>query len=106
MDAQRTARTPSQPVRRRSRHNVREVGALRLPLAGPYRPRARLYLFPDGRRLWLVRLWEYDRPVAHLVRTERLLAFARTNGLARTVAEIEELCRRADALEDGRRGDA
>lgn len=93
LDAKRIARTPSQPVPRLSRPRVRKVGELRLPIAGPYRPRARLYLWPDGRLLWQVRLWEYDRPVAHLVRTEVLRAFAEANRLPSTLAEIERLHR-------------
>lgn len=99
VDANCIVRTPSQPVRRRTRPTVRRIGELRLPIAGPYRPRARLYLFPDGRLLWQVRLWEHDRPVAHLVRTDALRAFARANGLPRTLAEI-------DALDDRGRDEA
>ncbi|MCI4339588.1 MAG: hypothetical protein L3J68_04575 [Thermoplasmata archaeon] len=94
LDAHRIARTPTQPVRRRPQPRVRNIGELRLPLAGPYRPRARLYLFPDGRLLWYVRLWEVDRPVSHLVRTETLRTFARVNALRSTLAEIEALHRR------------
>ncbi|MGI0130110.1 MAG: hypothetical protein ACREEC_08195 [Thermoplasmata archaeon] len=92
MDAQRIVRTPSQPVRRRPR--VRQIGELRLPIAGPYRPRARLYLFPDGRLLWLVRLWESDHAVPHLVRTATLRAFARVNRLPAVLVEVESLDRR------------
>ena len=94
LDADRIARTPPQPVRRRSPPRIRKIGELRLPLAGPYRPRARLYLFPDGRLLWHVRLWEYDRPVSHLVRTETLRTFAHLNGLRTTLEEIDVLRRR------------
>jgi hypothetical protein len=89
VDANCIALTPSQPVRRRTRPTVRKIGEIRLPLAGPYRPRARLYLFPDGRLLWRVRLWEYDRAVVHLLRTEVLRAFARASGLERTLLEID-----------------
>ncbi|MGB7125030.1 MAG: hypothetical protein WBE40_09295, partial [Thermoplasmata archaeon] len=77
VDAHRIDRTTPQPVLRRPRRAVRKIGELRLPIAGPYRPRARLYLFPDGRLLWHVRLWEYDRAVSHLVRTETLRAVGR-----------------------------
>lgn len=94
VDAHGIDRTPSQPVRRRTASRVITIGELRLPIAGPYRPRARLYLFPDGRLLWQVRLWEYDRPVAHLVRSETLRTFARVNGLASTLAEIDALVQR------------
>jgi hypothetical protein len=97
VDAQSIARATPQPVRRLSRPRVRKIGELRLPLAGPYRPRARLYLFPDGRLLWHVRLWEYDRAVSHLVRTDTLRAFARINALRVTLAEIDELSRRGRA---------
>ena len=97
LDAQRIAPTAPQPVPRRPRRRVRKIGELRLPLAGPYRPWARLYLFPDGRLLWRVRLWEVDRAVAHLVRTDALRTFARVNGLASTLAAIDSLSRRGSA---------
>jgi hypothetical protein len=74
------------------------VGSVRLPLAGPYRPAARLYCLPDGRLLWHVRLWEYDRPVSHLVGTPVLVAYARRNRLRSLEEEIDRLVRRA--LED------
>jgi len=74
---------------------VRKVGELRLPIAGPYRPRARLYRYPDGRLLWLVRLWEYDQAVPHLVSTAVLREFARRSGLFRLHAEIDALAERA-----------
>jgi len=67
------------------------IGELRLPIAGPYRPRARLYRYPDGRLLWLVRLWEYDRPVPHLVSTAVLREFARVNRLPEVRAEVDAL---------------
>jgi len=74
---------------------VRPVGELRIPLAGPYRPRARLFRYPDGRLLWLVRLWEYDRAVPHLVSTAVLREFASANGLAQLRADIDALVERA-----------
>ena len=94
--------TTRQPVPRRPRPRVRKIGELRLPIAGPYRPWARLYLFPDGRLLWRVRLWEVDRAVAHLVRTDALRTFARVNGLGSTLAEIDALNQRglAEARRD------
>jgi len=101
LDAQRiVAPTPPEPVPRqplpnRSPERVRRIGALRLPIAGPYRPRARLYRYPDGRLLWLVRLWEYDRPVSHLVSTDVLREFARINRLPRLRAEIDALVEQA-----------
>jgi hypothetical protein len=76
---------------------VRFLGEVRIPLAGPYRPRARLYLFPDGRLLWQLRLWQVDRPVAHLLRPEVLRAYARRSGLAVVVAELDALVERAHA---------
>ena len=76
---------------------MRKVGELRLPIAGPYRPRARLYRYPDGRLLWLVRLWEVDRAVPHIVSTAVLREFARSNGLARLRAEVDALVDRATA---------
>jgi hypothetical protein len=95
-------RTPSQLVPRRTNSTVRCIGELRLPLAGPYRPWARLYLYPDGRLLWRVRLWESYGPVAHLVRTETLRTFARINGLPALLAEVDRLhaSGRAEASRD------
>jgi hypothetical protein len=95
LDAYCIDRTTPQPVRRRPRRKVRKIGELRLPIAGPYRPRARLYLFPDGRLLWHLRLWEHDRAVSHLVRTETLRTYARGSGLSTALAEIDLLTRRA-----------
>lgn len=99
MDAKRVDRIPSQPVPRtnptaRSRTN-RPLGSVRLPLAGPYRPRATLYRLGDGRLLWTVRLWEYDRAVHHVVSTGVLLRFARLNGLAAVEREVAEVVRAA-----------
>ncbi|MGI0072170.1 MAG: hypothetical protein ACRECT_08935 [Thermoplasmata archaeon] len=97
LDAICIDRTPSQPVSTRPIAPVRKIGRLRLPLAGPYRPWARLYLFPDGRLLWTVRLWEHDRAVGHLVRTETLRAFARRNTLPALLREIDRLYARGRA---------
>jgi hypothetical protein len=83
--------TLAEPVHRRPTRSVQRVGAVRLPLAGPYRPLARLVRFPDGRLLWHVRLWEYDRAVPHLVRTAVLLAYARANRLPSLEVEIRRL---------------
>lgn len=100
MDAKRIAPTPPEPVPvlsfdERPSPRVRKVGELRIPIAGPYRPRARLYRYPDGRLLWLVRLWENDRAVPHLVSGAVLREFARINRLARLRAEVDELEGRA-----------
>jgi hypothetical protein len=84
-----------QPIPRRTRHRVRRIGEVRLPVAGPYRPRARLYLFPDGRTVWVVRLWEYDRAVSHAVGTPAMRAYARQNGLRALEDEIDRLAARA-----------
>lgn len=79
---------------------ARAVGSVRLPLAGPYRPLARLFQLPDGRLLWHVRLWEVDRPVPHLLPTWVLLRYARSNGLRALEAEIRTTV--ADAVEASR----
>jgi hypothetical protein len=97
VDAIGIDRNASQPIPRRTRPRVRCLGAVRLPIAGPYRPCARLYLFPDGRTAWVVRLWEYDRPVAHTVGTPVLRAFARINRLPQLELEIDRLLARARA---------
>jgi hypothetical protein len=102
LDAERIVETsaepvPSLPLPERAVPRVRKVGELRLPIAVPYLPRARLYRYPDGRLLWLVRLWEVDRAVPHLVSTEVLREFARENGLARLRAEVDALVERATA---------
>jgi hypothetical protein len=44
-----------------------------------------------------VRLWEVDRPVAHLVNTDTVRAFACLNGLRTVLAEIDALYRRGRA---------
>jgi hypothetical protein len=92
-----------QPIPRRTLSRVRRIGEVRLPIAGPYRPRARLYLFPDGRTIWVVRLWEYDRAVTHALGTAALRAFARLNGLTGLESEIDGLaaCARAEAHRAG-----
>ena len=84
-----------QPFPPRAEGRVRRVGGVRLPIAGPYRPRARLYQYPDGRLVWLVRLWEHDRAVPHLVSTEVLREFARRNRLPGVRAEVDALVERA-----------
>ncbi len=78
---------------RRSR--LRRVGSVRIPLAGPYCPRAHLLALPDGRLLWWIRLWELDRAVPHLVPTDRLLRYARASGLADLERDLRALVRRA-----------
>jgi hypothetical protein len=70
---------------------VRRVGALRVPLAGPYRPWAVLFRMPDGRLLWSVRLWEVDHVERRLFSTNVLRAYADRSGLARLRSEIDDL---------------
>jgi hypothetical protein len=84
-----------EPVQRRPTARVVRIGAVRLSLAGPYCPRARLFRLPDGRLVWHVRLWEYDRVVPHIVGTETVRTFARVNGLPRLLDEIDRLVRTA-----------
>lgn len=84
-----------QPVRRRTHPGLRAIGAVRLPLAGPYRPWARLYLAPDGALDWRVRLFETDRVVEQHVDTETLRRFARQNGLRALAHQLEALLERA-----------
>jgi hypothetical protein len=97
VDAYGIDRNASQPIPRRTRPRVRRIGELRLPIAGPYRPRARLYLFPDGRTTWVVRLWEYDRAVVRTVSSAVLREYARRSGLGSLDAEIARLTARARA---------
>ena len=74
---------------------VRRVGALRVPLAGPYYPRATLFRMPDGRLLWSVRLWEGDHVERRLFSTVVLRAFADRSGLSRLRSEIDDLVAQA-----------
>jgi hypothetical protein len=100
LDANCVVQDPSEPVPRpifpapRSARR-RPVGEVRLPLAGPYHPRARLYRLPDGRLLWYVRLWDVDRVVLRVVSTSTLLRFARQNRLPALENEISSLVDRA-----------
>jgi hypothetical protein len=101
LDAKRIVLTPSEPVPSQplpehGRLGVHKVGEVRLPIAGPYCPRARLYRYPDGRLLWLVRLWEHDRAIPHVVSTWVLREFARVNGLAGLRIELDALEERAN----------
>lgn len=101
MDAKRIVAAPREPVlgeslSQRPALRVRKIGELRLPIAGPYLPRARLYRYPDGRLVWLVRLWDHDRVVPRLVSTAVLREFARINRLARVRAEVDALVERAN----------
>jgi len=77
---------------------VSYVGRLRIPLVGPYRPWARLYRLPDGRRVWVVRCWEVDRAVRRVASTADLLAFADRSRLPDLATRIRGLDRRARRL--------
>jgi hypothetical protein len=92
---------PRQPVSDRKTDPLEWFGALRLPIAGPYRPMARLYRTSDGELRWRVRLWETDRVVVRHVDTDVLRTFARVNGLRALADEIEAVV--ADARRRGRR---
>jgi len=85
---------PRQPIPDLPRQAPRLVGAVRLPIAGPYRPWARLYLRANGSVDWTVRLWVVDRPVTRHVDTETLRTFARVNGLGELARELERLLER------------
>jgi hypothetical protein len=82
---------PHATAERASPSRPRLIGRLRLPIALPYRPWARLYELPDGRRIWCVRLWEIDQPVRRCFSTGLLLAFARLNRFDHLAQEIRVL---------------
>lgn len=88
---------PRPPVLPRPSATLRPIGSVRLPIAGAYRPRARLYVEPDGTRVWRVRLWEVDRAVVHWIDTETLRGFARRNRLRALEAELDALLAHAGA---------
>ena len=73
---------------------IEYVGRVRLPIAGPYRPWARLYRLPDLRRVWVVRLWDRYEAVRRVASTPALLEFARVNRLPALAARIRSLDRR------------
>jgi hypothetical protein len=73
---------------------VRRIGRVRIPIALHYRPWATLYVLPDGRREWVLRLWQVDHPVPHLWSTGALVAYARRNRLDSVVRAIEEIVAR------------
>ncbi|MFZ0891058.1 MAG: hypothetical protein WB778_08865 [Thermoplasmata archaeon] len=80
----------------------RRVGSVRIPLAGPYHPRATLFRFPDGRLLWTLRLWEEDRVVRRVFASSVLLRFAHLNGLASLESDLEALLSEAVSHADRR----
>jgi hypothetical protein len=81
--------------------SVRRIGRLRVPLTLHHAPWATLYRHPDGRTLWVLRLWMTDRAVRRVVSTRDLLAYATTNRLERLRAEVERLLARAEWPHDG-----
>ena len=74
---------------------VRRVGRVRLPLALAYRPWATLYVLPDGRPWWVVRLWVGDHAQSRVVPTSTLRRVARVNGHRAVERAIDELVARA-----------
>lgn len=106
LDAATSKGTRSAPLAELARpmdrsDRVRRIGRVRLPVALHYRPWATLYVLPDGRRWWIVRLWEVDRPVPRRVSTATLLAYARRNGLHETASAICAIAERAAGLRGG-----
>ena len=67
------------------------VGRVRVPIAGPYRPWARLYRLPDRRLVWIIRLWDRTRAVRRVTSTPALLEFARVNGLSALSAHVRSI---------------
>ena len=94
----------TQPVRRRpvpatEPFRVHWVGALPLPMAGPYRPWAHLYADTDGALWWTVRLWDTDHAAPRIVTTEQLRRYARECDLPsvrRTIDRLIETARRRE----------
>ncbi len=73
----------------------RVLGAVRLPIAGPYRPWARLHVGPEGGLYWTVRLWDRDRARTFVASSEALRRFARVNRLGTVERAIDALLARA-----------
>ncbi|HXQ48705.1 MAG TPA: hypothetical protein VN842_02860 [Thermoplasmata archaeon] len=73
------------------RGRVRRVGSVRLPLGGPYRPKAVAYRLPDGRIVWCVRLWEVDRAVRRCVSSATIRQFCRMNRLPGVEGEVDRV---------------
>jgi hypothetical protein len=94
LETREVGRKPSQPVPREPISPASPsldgyVGAVRLPLGGPYCPKARLFVAPDGRTRWIVHLWVVDHVVRRELTTEEVRAFARRNGLRVLEAQID-----------------
>jgi hypothetical protein len=73
---------------------VTYVGRVRVPIAGPYRPWARLYRLPDLRLVWVIRLWEHHSAVRRLTSTGTLLEYARIHRMPKLAVRIQSLQRR------------
>lgn len=82
---------PSQTLPRHPGRPGRFVGAVRLPIAGPYRPWARIYRCDDGSLVGTVRLWYVDRPLLCQVDADVLRTFARVNRLRELASAIDYL---------------
>jgi len=70
---------------------VVRLGRVRVPLSLTVRPWATLYRLPDGRTLWCVRLRDAGEIRTRCIGTDRLLAYARSSGLARLEREMLDL---------------
>jgi hypothetical protein len=70
---------------------VRRLGVVRLPLGGPYRPKATAYRLPDGRIVWCVRLWETDHAVKRCFPSETIRRFCRMNRLPEVEEEVDRV---------------
>src|SRR5690348_3555043 len=70
---------------------VRRIGFVRIPLAGPYRPKATLYRLPDGSLIWCLRLWNVDHAEPRCASTSAMRSFARRARLPELARQIEEL---------------
>jgi hypothetical protein len=75
---------PNSPSERRAVPRAR----VRVPLTLTVRPWATLYVLPDGRRWWCLRLRENGTVRTRCVSTDRLRSYARRNGLAQLEREL------------------
>lgn len=84
-----------EPVPRPRIPTRRRLGRLRVPIAGPYRPWARLFVDADGRIRATVRLWEIDRAVSRTIDLDVLRGYARASRLGPLEAGLDAIARRA-----------
>lgn len=77
------------PVRATRRATYR-IARVRVPLTLTVRPWATMYLLPDGRRIWCLRLRECGEVRRRCVPTDRLRRYARESGLDELESAIEE----------------